>query len=364
LIGSKLLSALGVMRFADEFVDRVAVFPQPLGLMEPVAFDECTLKLTGPLAARLFAKQCDLRSLGQKNPVTLGGSPVLAWRRQHRRNVRSVLPPLDRCGQDSKSDLADQLAWVYERKPSQRKRHTSLPPGVAVCKAQASQSSGSGSKVLWGGVQQGPPLRPSMTPTNLVKPRPTTEISAMALDLLSDQQPCASVKTEAGDDSDTIDASSHQKSSESEEVSEEDGLLPAPEGPVEQFWFSFEDFEAQVKQIQKCETQVPVPTSVFGFDLENRKGSHICCYTRRLEPGEFSADGDIDDNLTFVCYAQQRVRPGEFLEFDIGAEEQVIDIADEDVAVFTAGSAVEAGLYSFLAEVCTDDGEWTHEEEV
>lgn len=297
-------------------------------LSHSTAMFPCSVDHFGQLRHQLSSKLCE------KHPVTVGGSPVLAWRRQHRRNTRSVLPPLDRFGKDNDYS-PEQLAW--SKQPGKR-RHASLPPGVVVCKVPASPSSSL--KVLWGGVEQGPPLRPlsSSISSQISRARAGHEqkqISAMALDLkLEVDAPQAEAEVES-----TCDTS--QKA---EEQCEEEILLPAPEGPMEEFWFPLAELEAQVRQWHQ---QEPAPKRALDSNQYE----------------EFFADADDADEIACLEYTPNRVRPGEYLLWDRDDQCEV-DLDEEDIASFAAENAVDEGMQMFLMEALILGTQWQNEEEV
>jgi len=301
----------------------------------------------GPQAFRFSPKQPpppEMHSFSQQHPLTFGGSPVLAWRRQHRRNTRSVgaqLAPLDRTGWEVK-DLTFDGAEVSPPSACVRK-HASLPPGDRLGKPSGDV------KVLWGRVQEGPPLRPSLTPSSLAKVQPQAEregMSAMALDLLS----VMDKPTELEDKRTELEAKPELKGQEQEVM-------------MEQLWFSIGELEAQVRQWRK---QVPAPKAGSGLDF---------C-EQQHEDQELLSDSGDDEDLESVCSAPMRVRPGEFLVWpeppmqQVNREVEVI-VTEEDVAMFTAENAVDAGMRQFFPEVLLDDDEfeqvdveWDCEEEV
>jgi len=273
-----------------------------LGMAEPMAFDSSAkLKLGGP-TIRFSLKQSEFYSFDQhRSPPHGDGS----WR-QHR---RSVLPPLERCG-----DQED--AWSGQ-KSLRNSRQSSLP---------ASLRQKGGLQPLLVSVQQGPALRPSALSTNIarqqvkLKPEPK-QMSAVAMDLgLSEHVP----KLE-------------------QEAPEGELLLAAPEGPMEQHWFPFAELEAQVR---KWRQEVPAPTPVSVQDLP--------------------AESD-DDELMFASYSSARVRPGEFLQFNPNEHlEHELELDEEEaMATLTAKNAVDEGLHRLFAEDLSDDeGDWTDQEEV
>lgn len=290
--------------------------------VEPLAFDY-SVKLNS-------LKQLEFCSFKH---LCHGGSPVLAWRRQ-RSNKCTVLPPLQHSGrEDLVFDLFEQSSQQSpQQSPQLRKgRHSSLPPlGKAASKPWGN------AEPLWGTMQQGPPLRPLATPSSIPAPV-EAKLSAMALDLMSDKE--TSCETSKSEDISKID----------QELPEEELLLPVPEGPMEQHWFSFSTLEAQVRNWRQ---EVPAPKTVAGAHLQ-----------------EFSADSDDDEFEQGSC-SSTRVRPGEFLHFDPYdlMEDVDVDISEEDVGMFTAENALDDAMRGFLMEVLSDDEDdddgWVEQEEV
>lgn len=249
----------------------------------------------------------------------LGGSPVLAWRRQqHRRSARSTLPPLEH----NASPLTS------------KQRHASLPRNFVVVPPVGT------SKMLWGGVQQGPALRPSGLPSVLpVKEGLRPEESAMALDLMSSREELCQKST--------------QKASNEDLKQESDQ------------WFLCSDLESQVA---KWREQVPAPKPVIsGLHFEDAYSEFV----RSLEVEEFSADADDHEFLT--SNVPIRVRPGDALVYqqkradakECSADADDDEITEDDMAILTAEEAVDAGLQKFLFQGVTEDNiEWENEEEV
>jgi hypothetical protein len=180
------------------------------------------------------------------------------------------------------------------------------------------------------------------------------QVSAMALDLMPD--------TEAHEKQEPASENDQDLAKDAVEDAEE-FLLPAPEDLGEQHWFSTDILEAQVKSWR---AQEPIDKKRSAMKLQDTNLRH---YLRALEVQECSADGDDDnEDLMFVSYMPVRVRPGEFLVWDPKEEtsnefEADMDITEEDIADFTAGNAVDAGLRHFITEVFLDD-EFGDEEEV
>lgn len=268
---------------------------------------------------------------GSFKHLSLGGSPVLARRRQ-RSNKCAVLPPLPRSGRE---DLVfDLLEQTSQQAPQLRKgRHSSLPP-----LGKAPSMRWGNAEPLIGTMEQGPPLRPLATLSSVLAPV-EAKLSAMALDLMSDKE--TSCETSKSDDISEID----------QELPGEELLLPVPEGPMEQHWFSFSTFEAQVRNWRQ---EVPAPKTVAAAHLQ-----------------DFSVDSDDDEFEQGSC-SSTRVRPGEFLHFDPDdlMEDVDVDISEEDVGMFTAENALDDAMRGFLTEVLSDDEDddddngWVEQEEV
>lgn len=105
-----------------------------------------------------------------------------------------------------------------------------------------------------------------------------------------------------------------------------------PVASVAHFWFSLEDLEAKIKQLNE---EKPLHKPVLDF-----------------EEVQSADEGDEDDEgLPVEDDVPTRVRPGEFLLWE---PEEYMDFAAEDVAYCTAGNAVEVGLRDFLAEAWLD----------
>lgn len=277
----------------------------------------------GSAAVDFPVMHSELDKFAKQHPPSLGGPPVLAWRRQHRRSVRSVLPPLDRCSQDSQTLLQDHDRSVWSSalfpEPMQLKqsRHVLLPPGLASSEVPASPSCSL--KMLPGSVKQGPPLRPLLSS---ISTKHTSEkgerdeqqqISAMALDLKIEEEEA------------------------SQESAQDELLLPAaPEDSMAQHWFPIAALEAQVRQWRQQ---------------------------------DLSAEGDDVDEQTFVALGPARVRPGEFLLLDpeIPDDDVIdldVDVDEEDVATFATERAVDLGLHFFFTEADMEDFDWGEQEEV
>lgn len=284
------------------------------------AFDTAKL-IGGPLSSRFSMKSPDAFVYDK---LMHGGSPVLAWRRQHRpsKTVGKVLPPLRRNvrdEQDLSSDLVVPQPW------GSKLRHSSTPPGLG--KAQSLLEP------LCPRQREAPlAARLSKPPSQEeVQPPQAQQLPAMVLDLMPETQ----------QEVEDMQVSIVEKATIEEEL-----LLPCePVDSMEQHWFPLMELEGQVRQWR---SQVPAPKPILSCDPE--------------ECQEFSADGDdAESMLSHLPFT--RVRPGEYLEFEECGEWEM-NYADEDIGELMACNAIDDGLHRFLTEVMMDDGEWTDQEEV
>jgi hypothetical protein len=292
------------------------------------------MKMAGSPCIRFTAEQLDLQN------YAASGSPVLAWRRQRR--ARSLLPPLERGGNDAKELPTMQSDHIWTGVPVR------APPVGGLKKFRHSSSSGH----LQQKISASQPLVPlsalsadiaAFQQTNVPDESSGEQLSAMALDL---------AVVDSNKDSEKLVVDTVEQEAEA--------LIAAPDGLGEQHWFAVGTLEMQVKQWRKQEPISKAGSSALMLkDVELRRSLHA------QEMQECSADGDPDsDDIMFVSYMPVRVQPGEYLVWDPKEEIVDEDLDDEDMAVFAAENAVDAGLRDFMTDMMVDDMEFGDEEEV
>lgn len=298
----------------------LTVFPSSFdeaSQVEPLAFgNSAKLKLTGPLCL-----------------CHLSGSPVLAWRRQHRRSLgssHSTLPPLERGAN----------GYSHTSLGHGKRRHMSVPPGLVVFKAPASPSGLQ--PLLWCGVEQGPALRPSM-PSAVISARSSNkkvglkpqvkEMSAIALDLLSEKD-ISGMMTKGGAKV-ALDNIVDLVNSPAQELRQENAAPSAAsdESSLERAYRQF---------------------------LQAHEG----------DAEEFFADND-DGEFVCLSHVPIRVRPGDILNLkpkmeDADVQDLEEEFTEDDMAYLAAESAVDMGLQRFYMDLVNtmDNIVWADEEEV
>jgi hypothetical protein len=186
------------------------------------------------------------------------------------------------------------------------------------------------------------------------KDAPSTigQISAMALDLAVASETPAETKMENSIQDAEVDESGDVT------CDHVDDSFIEGEELGEQHWFSFADLEAQVKTLRQ---QADLAKPITGSAIQDARFEYLCAFG--IE--EVSADPEDEDDLSTVYHVPKRVRPGEHLvdlDEDVDhLDHDVMEITDEDLAVFTAENAVDSGFFDFLAEA--DDFDMFGEEE-
>jgi hypothetical protein len=169
------------------------------------------------------------------------------------------------------------------------------------------------------------------------------QISAMALDLAGPSETPAEKNLK--------NSNQHAEVDESGDINcnHVDDTFIEGEELGEQHWFSFADLEAQAKTLrQQADLAKPLSGSA---SLDARFQ-----YAWAFGIEEMSADPEDEDDLSIVNHVPRRVRPGEHLvdpdeDVDhLDNDNDVMEITDEDLAVFTAENAVDSGFFDFLAE--------------